>query len=173
MLFIGNHSSATHWNIFIQKWRSCLCQYWRCCGTHLFPLFKCCLSRVRKYLAEEMMCSTWFSLPIRDSSLSVFIFVEDSDALMSCTQAVTFSLGTDTLREQVCMSHPIHVFCLSSWPSLGSFWSEGGSSCFSIYEDCSGLNRVWMTNKDAFLVRSLQIGSSMTTVMMSSVNPYI
>ena len=88
---------------------------------------------------------------MRDSNLSVFIIVEARYDMMSCTQAVYFSLGINTLRERVLMSQPRYVVCLASRPSPASLWSERGSLCFSVYEDCSGLNIVCMTNKAAFL----------------------
>ena len=66
------------------------------------------------------------SLPMRDSSLSLIVFVEDRDALMSCTQAVSFSLGKNARRERVWMSHPRQVLCSESWPFPDSLQSERG-----------------------------------------------
>ena len=74
ILFIGTHFSVNHW-IFIQMWRSCLCQYCRRCGPYFFNLFKRWRSWFRKYLYVFMLCAAWFRLPMRDSSLSVFILL--------------------------------------------------------------------------------------------------
>ena len=85
-------------------------------------------------------------------SLSIFIFVEARGALMSCTQ---------------------HILHSSSRPYPDILWSEKGSSRFSNSKECSSLNMVFMTNKDDFLARSNQLGSSMVMIIMSSTNPYI
>ena len=92
MLFIGTTFYVTHWRIFIQRYRYCMCQYWRCCGPHLFTLFRTCHSRFRMYLYGVMMCVAGLSLPMRDSILSVFVFVKFRDALISCSQAIYFPL---------------------------------------------------------------------------------
>ena len=86
--------------------------------------------------------------------MSVFIFVEDRDALMSCTQDVYFYLGKNNLRYRVWMSHPSHVLRLEIQLYPERLRSERGSSCFKGSEDCSGLNMAWMTNKAKFLARS-------------------
>ena len=108
-----------------------------------------------------------------DSNFSVFIFVEARDALMSSTQYVSFYLVRNTLVDQVWMSQPRHVFCLASQPSTGSFHSERRPSRFSVSEDCSCIYMVWMTNKDDFLTRSVQLGLSMVMFMVPSINPSI
>ena len=64
------------------------------------------------------------------------------------------------------MSHTIQVLCLSSQTSPARLWSERGKYRFSGFEDCSGINMVWMTNKAEFLTRSTQFGLSMVTVMV-------
>ena len=48
---------------------------------------------------------------MRDSNLDAFIFVEAMDYMVSCTQAVSFYLGKNALRERFWMYHPIHVLC--------------------------------------------------------------
>ena len=108
-----------------------------------------------------MMCAAQLSFPKRGSNLFVFIFIEARDALMSCTQDVSFSLGRNNLRQQVWMSHPTHVLCLSSLPSPASLHSERGSSHFSGSGECSSLNIVWMINNADFLARSSQFESSL------------
>ena len=40
ILFIGTPFSVTNLRIFIQGWKSFLCQYWRHCGTHFLPHFQ-------------------------------------------------------------------------------------------------------------------------------------
>ena len=40
MLFILTTVELTHWRNFIQSWRPCMCQDWKRCGTHLFPLLR-------------------------------------------------------------------------------------------------------------------------------------
>ena len=88
---------------------------------------------------------------MRDFFLSVVIFVEARGSLMSCIQTVSFSLGINTRRECVWMSHPIQVFRLTSCTSPEISQSDRGSSHFRGPQGCSGLNMVWMTNKTAFL----------------------
>ena len=109
MLSIGYLFFMTHWRIFIHSWRSYLCHYWRRCGTHLFPLFKRWSSRFRKYLFGVTMCAALLRFPMRDYSLSVFIFVKDRYALITCTQVVSFCLGRTTHIEWIWLSHPIQV----------------------------------------------------------------
>ena len=104
---------------------------------------------------------------MRDSRLSVIFFVKYKDNLMYFTQDVYFSLGRNTHRERVWISHPRKVLHPESWLSPASLRSDRGSSRFSGSEDCSGLNMVWMANKDAFLVLSNQHGLSMVMVMVS------
>ena len=114
MLFIGTPFSVTHWSIFIQRCRSCMCQYWSPCGTHFFPIFRRWHSLFRKYLAGVMICELWLILPMMDCILSVFISVEDRDALVFCNQSVYFSLGINTRRERVWMYQPRQVLYLAS-----------------------------------------------------------
>ena len=57
MLFTSTTFSVTHWRIFIQRCRSCLCLEWRCCGTNLYNPFRKGCSQLRKYLDGVMMCS--------------------------------------------------------------------------------------------------------------------
>ena len=109
---------ATHWRICIQGYRSCLCKEWRRCGIHLLPLFTCLQCWFRNYLAGGMMWSPQLRFPMRDSSLSVFNFVKSKDALIFCTQAVSFSRVRNTCIDWVWMSHPIQVLFLASWPSM-------------------------------------------------------
>ena len=52
-------------------------------------------------------------------------------------------------------------------------WSERRQYHFSIFEECSGLNMVWIVNNDTFLGLSTQIGTSMVMVIMSLLNPSI
>ena len=103
---------------------------------------------------------------MRDSNLSIFIFDEARYDLMSCNQYVSFYLGKNTLVEQVWIYQPRHVLSLASQHSTVRLRSERGSSSFSSSEDCSGLNMVWMTNKDVFLARSTHFGSQLVMVMM-------
>ena len=117
MLFIGNPFSFIHWGIFIQRWRSFLQQDCRRCGPHPFPLLRSCRNQFRKYLYGGMMSAAWLRFPRRDNSLSVYIFVETRDDLISCTHAVSFSLGRDTRRERVWMSHHRQVLRSASWTS--------------------------------------------------------
>ena len=150
MLLIGTPLSATHWRIFIQRWRYFMCQDWSHCGSHFFPLFRRWQSRSRKYLARGMICVAWLSLPTRGSILSVFIFVEARDSMISFTQAFSFYFVRNTLREQIWMYQPRYVLCLTSQPSPTSLRSKRGLSHFSCSEGYSGLNMVWMTNKADF-----------------------
>ena len=94
-----------------------MCQNWSRCGPQLFPVFRSWHSRFSKYLSGVMICATLFSLPVRDSSLCVFILVKDRDYLMSCTQAVSFYLCMNSLRVWVWMFHPRQILCLSNRPS--------------------------------------------------------
>ena len=96
---------------------------------------------------------------MRDSRLSVVIFVEARGALMSYNQDVSFSIGSNTRRERVWISHKKQVLRSAGWPSLMSLWSERGSSRFSGSYGCSGLNMVWTTNKATFLALSTQYES--------------
>ena len=75
MLFIVTPVYAPHWRIFIQSCRSYLCQYWRRCGPHLFPLLRRLRNRFSWYLAGGMMWAAWLSLTMRYYSLSV-LFLE-------------------------------------------------------------------------------------------------
>ena len=109
MLFIGTTFSVTRWRTFIQRCRSFLCQEWSCCGTHLFIIFRKLRSQLSKYLAGVMMYAAYLSLPMRDSSLYVFIFVKARDTLISCTQAVYFSLRSNKRRERVWIYQPRQV----------------------------------------------------------------
>ena len=61
-----------------------------------------------KYLAVVMICAAWLILPMRDSSLSVFILFKYRDDMISCTQDVYFSLGRKIWRERVWMFHSKH-----------------------------------------------------------------
>ena len=88
---------------------------------------------------------------MRDSNLSVIIFVEARDALMSCTQAISSYLSNNTLRERVLISYPRHVLCSVSWTYPEILQIERGSSLFRGSEDFSGMNMVCMTNKAAFV----------------------
>ena len=115
MLLIGTPVSATHWRIFIQKCGSCLFQDWRRCGPHFFPIFRKLRSLFRKYLTGGMMWFAWLSLPMRDSNLSVFIFVKARDALMLCTQAVSFYRGRNTIENG--SGYPI--------PDRYWYWKDG------------------------------------------------
>ena len=173
MLFIGTPISATHCMIFIQRCRSCLYQDWIRCGPHFFPLFSRLRSRFRKHLAGGIIWYAGLSLPMRDSILSVFIFLKDRDALMSCTQAFSFYSSRNTCRERVWMSHPIQVLRLSSWPSPTILRSERGSSRLRGLSEWRGLNMVWIINKAALLVSSTQHGFSMVMEMISYINPSI
>ena len=67
---------------------------------------------------------------MRNSSLSVFIFVKSRYSIMSCTQDVSFSLGMNTHRDRLWMSQPRQVLLSSILPSTTSLWSERGSSHF-------------------------------------------
>ena len=49
------------------------------------------------------MCAEQLILTMRDSNLSIFIFVEVRDTIMSCTQAVSFYLGRNKLIYRVWM----------------------------------------------------------------------
>ena len=173
MLFIGTPVSATHCRIFIYNCRSCLCQEWRCRGTHLCTLFRRLWSRFRKYLTSGMMRAESLSLPMRDSSFSIFTFVKARDTLMLCTQAFSFYCSRNTRRYWVWMSYPRQVLRLERWPSHTSLLSERGLSRFRGLSDFRGLNMARMINKTAFLEWSIQRGLSMVMVMMSSMNPSI
>ena len=93
--------------------------------------------------------------------------------MISCTQAVSFYLGHNTVRERFWMSHPRHVLWLASRHYPAILISERGSSSFSGSEDCSGLNMAWVPNKAVFLAPFAQFGSSTVMVMVSSLNTYI
>ena len=71
------------------------------------------------------------------------------------------------------MSRPRHVFCSASCPSPASLPKESGSSCFRVSDGCSGRNSVWMTNRAALFVRSIQFLSSTVMVMISSIKSSI
>ena len=107
------------------------------------------------------------------ANLSVFIFVDDRDALLSCTQAVPFSLVSNTHREIFLVFQPRHVLHSLSKPYPDSLCNESGLSLLSGYEGCSGLNIVCITNNTAFLARSTQLGSSVVIVMISLMNIFI
>ena len=98
MLFIGTTFSVIHWSIFIHRCRYCVFQYWRCCGPHLFTLFRMRISRLRRYLSGVMMCAVRLSFPMGDYSFYVFVLVNSRDALISCTQVVSFPLSINTHR---------------------------------------------------------------------------
>ena len=71
------------------------------------------------------------------------------------------------------MSHPRHVLCSASCTSPASFLKESGLSHLRGYDGCIGRNSVWMTNRDALFVRSIQCSSSALMVIMLSMNPSI
>ena len=70
------------------------------------------------------------------------------------------------------VSHPIHVLCLSSFPSSSSLLKDSVSSRLKGYDCCSGRNIVWITNRAALFTRSIQCSSLSIMVMMLSMNPY-
>ena len=59
-----------------------------------------------KYLYGDMMCVAQSSLPMRDSILYIFIFVQARYDLVSCIQSISFSLDRNTGKEQDFMSQP-------------------------------------------------------------------
>ena len=120
-----------------------------------------------------MTCAAWLSFPINNSRVSVLIFVEANDSLMSFVQAVGFSSVRDNLRDWVLMSQTRHLFCSASCPSPASFLNDSGSSHFRGSDGCSGWNSVWMTNRAALFAQSIQWSSSTVMVMMSSMKPSI
>ena len=99
MLLIGTPLVATCWRNNIHSWRFWRCHSWSCCGLHCFPLFSKWFSWFKKYRSYGMTCAAWLRLPINDSSVSVYIFVEANAYFMSVVQAVCFSSGRNTLRE--------------------------------------------------------------------------
>ena len=88
ILFIENPFSVTHF--LIRSWRSCLCQYRRRCGTHLFPPFTILSNLVRKYRSGGMMWEAWLRFPMRDSSLSVFLLLMTSTLWCPLPRLPTF-----------------------------------------------------------------------------------
>ena len=84
-------------------------QDWRRCGPHFFPLFRRRRGLFRKYVSGAMICTASSVLPMRYSRLSLFMFVKDRDAVMSHTQAVSFSIIRNICIEQFSMTHPRQV----------------------------------------------------------------
>ena len=74
-----------------------------------------------------MMFAALLSLPMRYSNFSVSISVEARDALMSCTQDVSSSLGINNLRERFWVIQTRHVLCFESQHSPYRLWSERGN----------------------------------------------
>ena len=139
----------------------------------IFPLFGKWRSRFKNYCGDRITWAAWLSFPINDSSLYVLVFVEANASFISVVQVVCFYSGINTLREWVFMSHPRHVLCSASCPSPASFLKESGLSHFRGYDGCIGRNSVWMTNRAALFVRSIQCSSSTLMVIMLSMNPSI
>ena len=79
------------------------------------------------YLAEGIMCASLLNLTTRDSNLSVFIFAEARDALMSFNQSISVYLVNNNFIERVCISHPRHVMRLAIRTSPAILRSERGS----------------------------------------------
>ena len=156
MLLVGTSLVVTRWRTLIHSWVSWRFHGWRRCGPHIFPLFNRWRSRFKKYCAGGMTCAAWLIFPINYSSVSVLIFAEANESLMSLNQAVCFSFGRNTLKEWMFMSHPRQVFCLTSLLSPASFLKESGSSHFSGSDACSGHNSVWMTNRATPFSQSIQ-----------------
>ena len=138
ILLIGTNSVVTIWRNLIHSWSSWWCHGWRRCGSHLLPLLNRWRSWFNKYCAGGMIYISWLSLTINDSSVSVLIFVEDNVSLMLLTQDLCFSLGRNTLKEWVFMSHPRQVLRSSILPSPVIFLRDSGLSRFSGSYDCSG-----------------------------------
>ena len=150
MLFISNILYVTHWRISIQRCISCLCQDFSFFVPHSYPLFIRIHSLFRKYISGFMMFTTWLSLPMRDYSFSIFIFVKAGDAQISCTQVVSFSISSNTHIDRFWISQPRQVLSSEIWTSPASLWSEKGSSYFRGLSECSGLNMVCVTKKAIF-----------------------
>ena len=138
-----------------------------------FHLFSKWRNQFKNYRAGGMIFAAWLRLPINNYSVSVIIFDEANASFISVVQAVCFSSGRNTLREWVFMPHPRHVLCSASCPSHASFLKESGSSRFRGSYGCSGRKSVWMTNRAALFLQSIQCSSSTVMVMMSLTNPSI
>ena len=93
--------------------------------------------------------------------------------MMYCTQSVSFYLCSNNRRERFVIPCTRHVLHSESRPSSVSLRSKRGLYCFSVSEEYSSLNMVWMKNKAAFLARPTHLGLSMMMVMMSSMNKSI
>ena len=81
---------------------------------------------VIKYRAGGMRCSAWLNFPTKDYILSVFIFVESRDSLMSFIQAASFCLGRNTQDKCVWMFQTRNVLCSSRRPYPASLWRNRG-----------------------------------------------
>ena len=81
---------------------------------------------VINYRAGGMRCSAWLNFPTKDYILSVFIFVESRDSLMSFIQAASFCLGRNTQDKCVWMFQTRNVLCSSRRPYPASLWRKRG-----------------------------------------------
>ena len=137
MLLIGTPLVVTRWRNLIHSWRYWQCYIWSCCGPHSLPLFSKWRSWFNKYRAGGMKCAALLNFTINDS-----FFVEVYASCILTSQDVCFHFGRNNLREWVCMYHPRHVLCSTSFPPTISFLMDGGSSSSRGYDGCSGHNSV-------------------------------
>ena len=153
MLFIGSPFYVTRWRNLIHFWRSWLFQYRRSCGppTPPQPPFIKWHNLVINYRAGGMRCSAWLNFPTKDYILSVFIFVESRDSLMSFIQAASFCLGRNTQDKCVWMFQTRNVLCSSRRPYPASLWRKRGLYWLSGSEVWSGQKMVCITSNAAFL----------------------
>ena len=126
ILFIENPFSVTHF--LIRSWRSCLCQYRRRCGTHLFPPFDILSNLVRKYRSGGDDVRGVVEISDEGLQFVRFFIVDDKHSLVSITQAAYFSLDSNICSDRVWMFHPIHVLLSSSHHSPDILRRDRGSS---------------------------------------------
>ena len=113
MLFIGASIYGTHWGYLSICVGPVCSRTVVVVGSTTFSFFRRLQGQFRKYIAGVMMCLALLRSTMRDSSMSVFLFVKYRDALMSCTQDVSSYLTINTRRERVWMSQHIQIFHLA------------------------------------------------------------
>ena len=98
----------------------------------------------RKYLAAGVIWFEWFSLPRRDSNLSVVNLLVFGMFIMSYFQAVLFSLGRNNMKWRMYTIQP-SMFCIYlSYPPPSRLCSERVLSLSSGSYDNFGENIVYM-----------------------------
>ena len=158
MLFISTPCVVIHRRDLIQTWISCLCQLRSFCGLHFTTLFIKYHIHVRKYLSDGMICVVWLIFLMKDSGLSVFIFLGGRVSFIPFTQPLLLSLGRKTCNILVFIYHPRYVFNSTRLPYPDSFCSYRGLSLVRVSEAWSGWNMVWISIKAVFCIFRPMVG---------------